>query len=880
MIELQKQQYEDEEIFANLHPLIEKWVRQKFGKFSPPQRYAVLNIHKRENTLISAPTGSGKTLSGFLAILNELLYLSEKGELEDKVYCVYVSPLKALNNDIHKNLQQPLYELEQLAGKELGIRVAVRTGDTTPYERQKMSKNPPHILITTPESLSLVLVAPKFRTKFEDVKWVVVDEIHALAPNKRGVHLSLTLERLQILAGNYTRIGLSATVSPLEEVAKYLVGLENGEYRDCKIVNASFAKELDLKVISPVKNIIGASQHQMQRGLYDLMDQLITQHKTTVVFTNTRSATERVVHNLKTRFPKKYGDNIGAHHSSLSKDIRFDIESKLKDGKMKAVVCSTSLELGIDIGYVDLVILLGSPKSVARALQRVGRSGHKLNAKIKGRFIVMDRDDLLECSVMLKDAVEGKIDRVDIPNNCLDVLAQHIYGEAISDKQYVENVYAMVKRSYCYRELPKDKYMEILSYLAGEYADLEHRYVYAKIWHDKALGMIGKRGKMARAIYGSNIGTIPDESALSVKIGDQKIGFLDEGFLERLKKGDVFVLGGNTYRFNYARGMTVQVTPVPGRVPTVPSWFSQMLPLSYDLSLSIQKFRRYMEDLFKQRRSKEYIMNYINEYLYVNKFAANSIYEYFKEQFLYAEIPSDQKIVIEHYKGFGGKKYVVFHTLFGRRVNDALSRAIAYELSKISKKGVSISISDNGFYVCSEGTEVQAVQAFKKVTPKNIRENLVNAIDSTEVLKRRFRHCAGRSLMILRSYKGKRKLAGRQQVSAMILLSAVKSISDKFPILEEARREVLEDLMDLKNAEKVLKGVANGKIKLKSINTDIPSPFALNLVARGFMDVIKLEDRLEFIRRMHEAVLHKIEHLDPEAKRGTLTRLKNTLFGK
>jgi ATP-dependent Lhr-like helicase len=849
------------------------WFKQKFKTFSPPQKYAVMSIHKKENTLISAPTGSGKTLSAFMSILSELVSLSKQGKLEDKVYAVYVSPLKALNNDIEKNLKEPLAEIEELAEEKLGIRVAVRTGDTPTHERAKMVRKPPHILITTPETLAIVLCAPKFRLNLKDIKWAVVDEIHSLAPNKRGVHLSLSLERLQNLAGRFTKIGLSATVSPLEQVAEYLVGLEKHEPRDCKIVDAHFLKHLDMKVISPVKNIIKATDSELHESLYKMLHKMIQEHKTTLIFTNTRSATERVVHNLKEKYPKDYTEKIddaedtgegiplskiGAHHSSLSREHRLEIENKLRKGELRAVVSSTSLELGIDIGYIDLVVLLSSPKSVARALQRVGRSGHRLHDDIKGRLVVMDRDDLVECSLILKNAMENKIDTIGIPNNCLDVLAQQIFGIAIEEKQHIDNIFDTIKRSYCYRNLTREDFNSVVDYLSGQYISLEQRYVYAKIWADPETKMMGKRGKMARVLYSTNIGTIPDETFIKVKVRDNTIGKLDEAFLEKLKPGDIFVLGGNTYRFNYARGMTIQVTPTPGALPTVPSWFSEMLPLSYDLAVEIQKFRRFMSTKFEDKESKEQILKFIHNYLYVDNYAANSVYEYFREQYKYAEIPHDKKLVIEFYHGYSDKKYVVFHSLYGRRVNDVLSRALAFQLSNFKKRNVKINLTDNGFYLSADHQKIQVLRALKDLNSATLRDLMRSAIDQTEVLKRRFRHCAGRSLMILRSYKGRQKTVGRQQVSSQILLNACKRISDDFPILSEARREVLEDLMDIQHAKEVLKQMEQGKIKVKIIATDIPSPFALNLIARGYTDILKMEDKLEFIRRMHAAVLKRI----------------------
>ncbi|KYK26015.1 ATP-dependent helicase [Euryarchaeota archaeon SM23-78] len=873
--------YKNEEILKSMHPLVKEWFLHKFKTFAPPQKYAILNVHSRINTLISSPTGSGKTLSAFLAIINELIGLSEKNLLEDKVYCVYISPLKALANDISRNLLEPLEEMEQFAGKKLDLRVAIRTGDTSASVKQSMLKKPPHIIITTPESFGIMLTTIKFREKLKDVQWCIVDEIHALASSKRGAHLALSLERLQQHT-QFTRIGLSATVAPLEEVAKFLVGfnVKTNKPRDCKVVDVNFVKQLDLKVLSPVKNLMKATYEEISTETYKLMDQLIQGHRTTLIFTNTRSATERVVHHLKERFPKNYtriedvkeGDKlddesngsvggytslIGAHHGSLSKEHRLDVEEKLKKGELKAVVSSTSLELGIDIGYIDLVILLGSPKSVARALQRIGRSGHKLHDKAMGRIIVMDRDDLVECSVLLKEALERKIDRIDIPTNCLDVLAQQVLGMALEEPKHIDDVLKIVRASYNFNGLDRKRFKEIISYLAGEYANLEDRSVYAKIWFDPETNMIGKRGKMTRVIYMTNIGTIPDETNVKVKLNKQLIGFIAEPFLERLRRRDIFVLGGNTYEFLYTQGMTAFVKATANRPPTVPSWYSEMLPLSYDLSLAIQKFRRLMEEHFKYRTKKNDILEFIHSYLYVDEYSANSIYEYFKEQYLFAEIPNDKKIIIEHFSE-GDQKRVIFHTLFGRRVNDVLSRAVAFAVSKMTKKDVELGISDNGFYLASS-KNMQAARAFSMVKSKELRKLMSIALDKTEVLNRRFRHCAARALMILRSYKGRKKSAGRQQRSSRLLLSAVKKISYEFPILEEARREVLEDLMDIRHAKEVLEQVEKGNIQVKEVFTDIPSPFAFNLVLMGYADIMKMEDKLAFLRRIHNMVLAKIE---------------------
>jgi ATP-dependent Lhr-like helicase len=846
----------DEEIFKVLNPVVGKWFREKFGSFSEPQRYALLNIHNRKNTLVSAATGSGKTLTGFSSVLSELITLSENNLLENKVYCIYVSPLKSLNNDVFFNLEQPLKEMEKIAGKKLNIKVNVRTGDTTTAERQKMLKNPPHILITTPESLALMLSSIKFKELMRNVRWCIIDELHALCDNKRGVHLSLSLERLQnSCEEEITRIGLGATCEPLEEISQFLVGSE----RDCEIAKIDFTKKMDLKVLSSTKDLIDTTHKEMHDSLYNLLNNLIQDHKTTLIFTNTRSGTERVVHNLKEKFPGKYNDeNIGAHHGSLSKTFRLNLEKRMREGNLKVICCSTSLELGIDIGFIDLVICLGSPKSIARLCQRCGRSGHKLHDTVKGRIIVLNRDDLVECSVMLKGVLENNIDRINIPKNCLDVLAQHIHGIAISNKIKVDELFKLIKRSYCYKELKRDDFIEVVNYLAGKFTSLEDRYVYAKIWYDEETGMIGKKGKLSRVIHMTNIGTIPDESFITIKIGNEVIGHIDEAFLEKLKPRDVFVLGGKVYEFLYSRGMTAQVKGSINRPPTVPSWFSEQLPLSFDLALSISKFRGHVEYLFKEKKKKEEILDFINDYLYIDRNSANALYEYFKEQFLFSEIPSDKKLLVEFFND-KNKKYVVFHSLYGRRVNEVFSRAIAYAIARIQHKDVEIGVNDNGFFIgCDKKENIQVMRAFNLIKAEELRRVLERAIESSEIFKRRFRHCATRSLMILRQYKGKRKMVGRQQMSSMLLISALRRIDENFCILKEARREVLEDLMDIKNTVRILKDIEDGKIKIKQISTLMPSPFALNLVLQGYVDVLRIEDKIEFLKKMHNMIRAKI----------------------
>ncbi len=846
-----------QEIKEILHPLVSEWFFSKFPEFSLTQKYGVLSIWKRKNILISAETGGTKTLTAFLSILNYLIILAEKQELKNKVYAVYTSPLKALSNDIHKNLIEPLHDIEDLAKsrdiKLQKIRISLRTGDTTASDKAKMLKNPPHILITTPESLAIVLTSKNFINNMREVEFCIVDEIHSL-DNKRGAYLSLTLERLNEVSTTWpVKIGLSATIEPMEEVAKYLVGVS--EEREVEIAKINLNKKIDIQVLSPVKNII--EDEGLHLKMYDLISNLISKHKTTLIFTNTRSATERVVSFLKERFPTEYGDeNIAAHHSSLSKDHRFDIEERLRQGKLKVVVCSTSLELGIDIGFIDLVIMLGSPKSSSRALQRLGRAGHQLHNMAKGRFIILDRDDLVECSVIQKEMVERKINEVRFPRNCLDVLSQQIFGMAIYKVWKEEELFKLIRKSYCYSDLTRSDFLDIISYLSGEYA-LEKNNVYGKIWYDKETKEIGKRGKLARVLYMTNIGTIPEESFIRVKIAgtEEPIGMIDESFLSKMRKGDVFVLGGKKYLNRYTRGMNLYVSSEVRRNPTIPSWFSEMLPLSFGSAVEINKFRSLMKKKMKSNQSKEQTLEFISTYLYIPKESAEAIYNYFLEQHSFLEIPDENTILIEKFTD-QDKKYLIFHTLYGRRVNDALSRAIGYIIGALGGRDIELGVSDNGFYLSGENMMIK--RALENLKEKNLEKYLKEAIDRTDILARRFRHCATRSLMILRNYKGQRRTVGKQQMKSHFLLAAVKKISNEFPILREARREIFEDLMDIENAKLILHWIEQGKVKIKAMEVSVPSPFSLNLILQGHSDLIRIEDKQAFLRRMHQLHIQNI----------------------
>jgi len=864
----------DLRVYDMLRPYVAEWFKGRFCNFTEPQLGAIPLIKSGRNVLVSSPTGTGKTLAVFLGILDDLFYLSERGLLEDEIYAVYVSPLRALNNDMRRNLIIPLSEIRSVA-EEMGysvgeVRVAVRTSDTSPTEKQRMLKKPPHILITTPESLSIALVAPRFREKLATVRWVIIDEVHELASSKRGAHLALSIERLEELVREGTgrglqRIGLSATIAPLDEVAKFVGGYDDdGRPRPVEIVDARFSKPIDVRVLAPRVDLIHAPADVINEHIYRLLTELVKRHRTTLVFTNTRSATERVAYKLRMQMQGNglvNMDEIEAHHSSLSRELRLEVERKLKEGMLRVVVSSTSLELGIDIGYIDLVVLLSSPKSVSRLLQRVGRSGHRADDVSKGLLIVVDRDDLIECAVLARLALDRKIDHVRIPRKPLDVLAQHLVGMSVERRWRIWDAYRVVRRAYNYRNLTFEEFVSVLRFLAGKH-QLEDEGVYSKLWLDEAEGVFGrKRG--ARMIYQLNSGTIPDEAKVKVVTTKGRyVGSLEEEFVEILSPGDIFVLGGRTFRFIRSEGMTAVVEEAEGLKPTVPSWFSEMLPLSFDSALEVGRFRCMIADMIRESREVE-ALELLQGGYNLDTHAAETIISYIKEQLDYVgEVPCDDRVLVEWFYDEEGT-VIVFHMLYGRRVVDALSRAYASVLSEMTGYPVRITLSDNGFALeLPHGVTISKDLLEKligNVKSSNVEEILKNAVLRTELFKRRFRHVAQRSFMILRRYRGRERSPERLQLSSERILKAVLEADPGNPVVTETFREVLEDYMDIDHAKWVLEGIESGRIKVVIKGPlPAPSPFAHGIVLKVYSDVVLMEDRRRILQMLHERVMKVI----------------------
>lgn len=867
----------DDEILNLFKPSVRKWWVDTFGPlrqvnkgyFTPPQRLAIPLIHEGKNVLICSPTGSGKTLSAFTAIINELFLLANTEEgLENSVYCIYISPLKSLANDIHKNLEEPLTAISKHYGEEILIRHAIRHGDTGTVERSSMLKRTPHILNTTPETLAILLNSPKFSEKLRTVRWVIVDEIHSMADTKRGVFLSLSLERLEeVVRAPFIRIGCSATVEPLDKIALFLGGNVDGTDREVSIVDTRFVRDYELKLLCPVPDLINASSQKINTALYEMIHGLVQESKNTLIFTNTRSGAERILYHLRRDYPEFYNEeNSGCHHGSLGKSGRLEIEDKLKTGKVKVVTSSTSLELGIDMPYLDLVIQVGSPKSVSSLLQRIGRAGHRLGQVVKGRVIALDRDELMECAVMLKKAREGFIDAVHIPENCLDVLTQHIFGIAINEPTDLEKVKKIIKRSYCYRNINDADFMSVIRYLAGQLPGMEEKNIYGKIWYDDETKKIGRRGKLARMIYYTNIGVIPDEFKCDVITRSDHgwVGSLDEQYLEKLQKGDVFVLGGKFYEFIYRRGSKVYVDPSSSR-PTVPSWFSERLPLSFDLALHVLDFKEQMAKRTgdKQERSaRRSTYKWLLENYPIDENSAASIHQIFDEQVRYStegSISTRKRLVIEeHLDKEHYRRYYYFHSLYGRPFNDGLSRIMAYIVSRERTSNVTLSVSDHGFFLSVPLSKKLDIEAYLRSLDESLAKELLRySLEESQLLKRMFRINATRSLMILRNYKGHQKSARRQQVSADMMLSYAHRL-ENFSVLEESYREIIEDKLEIDHIQEVVRGIKGGEIDVALIGVDSPSPLAFGIASLSASDVVLAEDKTSLLKEFHRRVMEKI----------------------
>lgn len=858
---------EDYTVMELFEPYVREWMSSTFSKLTPPQKKAWPLIADDNHTLIFSPTGSGKTLAAFLFCINELFKRSIKGNLDDTIYVLYISPLRALSNDIHRNLFNPLEGIYSLLNKKgidcQPIRSQVRTGDTTSAERARMARKPPHILITTPETLYIVLTTEKFRENLRHINYVIVDEIHALAGSKRGVQLSVSLERLASFLGyNPVRIGLSATQSPVEEIAKFLAGMENGTPRPCHIVNIGARKKLDVQVVSPVDNLLEAKNDVIWNAAYAKLLDMVRDHETTLIFANSRYRTESMALTLK-ELGDEYGLDIGSHHGSMSRLIRQNVEENLKQNKLDAVIATSSLELGIDIGSIDLVCNVESPKSLSSGMQRVGRAGHLLKETSKGRILAVDPDDLVESAVLVRGISHSIIDTTYIPLNALDMLAQQIVACAAADDWDRDELYSMIKQSYCYHTLPEDDFERTLQMLSSQISSK----IYPKIHYDKINKKItGARG--ARTISFRCGGAIPDTANYNVYQRNTKVGTLDEGFVERMRPGDVFILGSQAWQMTGLDKKKVYVHQVSDVPPTIPYWGGTRPSRTFDLGVLVGSFRRKMESLIHTDTVETWLQK---EYL-LDADGAKAVVKYYREQYMMlGALPSDTHIVVESFKNELGYQQIAVHSPFGVKVNDMWGYALMAAVKQEYDIQINVATVDDGILLTfPEGVNVDPQSVILLVTTDFLEENIHKIIADSPVFASRFRHCAVRSFLILREYAGKRVPVWLQSLRATELLEELQSQTE-FPIIKEALRESVEDAFDLPHLMRILTKIEQEKIQVTYCETQIPSPFIHQLLLVGqfgdFGQISNEERKLRLIH-LHRKVLKQL--VDEDLIKGLL----------
>jgi ATP-dependent Lhr-like helicase len=832
-------------------PLVRKWFQDTLGEPSPPQRDGWPAIASGANTLILAPTGTGKTLTAFLWELNQLVAEGARRPLGNAVHILYVSPLKALNNDIQRNLERPLDELRQrfdAASKVFPeIRVAVRTGDTPASARARMIRKSPHILITTPESLHIMLTSTRGRGMFSGVRAVIVDEIHALAGTKRGAHLALTLERLERLCERPPqRIGLSATQKPLEEIAKFLVGQTNEGPRPCTIVDCGLVKQLELTIKSPVEDLahVGGT---IWSSVTPLVLQRVRAARTTIVFVNNRAQAEK----MAARINALAGEELALpYHGSLSRERRLHLEQSLKAGKLRALVSTSALELGIDIGSVDVVIQLQSPKRVANGLQRVGRAGHSLDAVSRGVFVPTFRDDAMEMLAIVRAMRDGDVEPTRVVQNSLDVLAQIVVAVvAIDDDWTSAALFDLVRRAYPYHSLTRAAFDEVLSMLSGKYPSDVAAELDARLSWDRVTDTLTatRSARMVAIISG---GTIPDRGLYTVNLPDRtRLGELDEEFVHETRVGDVFQLGSSTWRVNAIEHDRVVVTPAPGAPARMPFWHGEYAARSAHLAARVGELRRELDAV----RTSEQLKLLGDQYL-ADEATTASLVEYVHQQRAATGIvPDDRTVVVEQFRDEMDAVRVVIHAPFGGRVNAPWGMALANrvrewlaEQGRAARSGplfeVQVQTTDDGIMLRLPNLrDWLPLAVLRELSAADAQRRVLEEVGSSSLFGARFRMNAARALLLPRGNARRRMPLWLQRLKALDLLQAVQEFPS-FPILVETYRDVLQDAFDMPALARVLDALALGEVGLRSVETDVPSPFAASLQFGFVIDWMYADD--------------------------------------
>ena len=877
------------------HPLVREWFLNRLGLPTEPQEQGWPHILRGTTTLISAPTGSGKTLAAFLACIDRLVRKALSGELFDRTEVLYVSPLKALGNDIKTNLEVPLGEIQQLAGARgmlmPEIRAAVRTGDTLIEERRQMLRRPPHILVTTPESLYILLTAARSREMLRSVDTVIVDEIHAVADDKRGAHLALSLERLEALTKRpLLRIGLSATQKPIELIARFLSGSGRPEPL---MVQIGHQRQVDIGVEVPGSELGPVATHEMWDEIYDRVAELVRQHRSTLVFVNTRRLAERVAHHLAERLGE---EAVATHHGSLSRKLRLAAEKKLKAGEIQVLVATASLELGIDIGAVELVCQIGSTRSISVAWQRIGRAGHWHGAIPKGRIFASTRDELVESAALVLAMRQGYLDSIAIPEAPLDVLAQQVVAMCASEDWKEDELFELVRRAYPYRGLERSEFDSIVEMLSEGINARRGRYG-AYLLRDRVQGRLhGRRGSRLAAITSG--GAIPD-NALYAVIAEPEgtlVGTVDEDFAVESLSGDIMLLGNTSWRIRRVQAGRVLVEDAHGAPPNVPFWRGEAPARTPELSEQVAAVRETVSELTRGVKPDSELLgseearaaaDWLQKECGLDRSGAEQVVEHVVAgRTVLGAVPTQSTVIAERFFDESGGMQLVIHAPFGGRINKAWGLALRKRFCRSFNLELQAAATDDGINISlAEQHSFPLADVFRFLHPASVGEVLEQAVLASPIFTARWRWDASRALVLQRFQGGKKVPAPIQRMRADDLLASVfpdaaacpenldaqPRIPDH-PLVREVMKDALTEAMDTEGLKQVLGQVLNGGIRSIAVDTPIPSQFSheiLNANPFAYLDDAPLEERraraVEMRRMLPETVLTEVGKLDQDA---------------
>ncbi|HEY4211463.1 MAG TPA: DEAD/DEAH box helicase [Steroidobacteraceae bacterium] len=867
------------EILSNFHPAVANWFRRAFDNPTLPQTQAWPAIQQSQHVLIAAPTGSGKTLAAFMAAIDSLVRTGVESNLGDETYVVYVSPLKALSNDIRLNLNAPIEgireELRVLDLPDVEIRTFVRTGDTPQSERDSMRKRPPHIVVTTPESLYILLGSESGRKMLATTRTVIVDEIHAMVGSKRGLHLALSLERLEALAGRrLTRIGLSATQTPIEDVARFLVGTRQiaADGRpDCTIIDTGHVRHRDLAIEIPPSPLESVMSGEVWTQVYDRLAELITEHRTTLVFVNTRRHAERIARHLSERIGE---DKITAHHGSMAKELRLDAETRLRRGELKALVATASLELGIDIGDVDLVCQLSSPRSIAAFLQRVGRSGHCVEGTPKGRLFPLSRDDLVECVALLDSVRRRELDRLIMPVKPLDVMAQQIVAEVAAKEWDEAGLFELIRRAYPYRDVERKEFDEVLLMLAEGYTTRRGRHG-ALIHHDAINHLIrGRRGARLTALTSG--GTIPDTADYRVVLEPQSqfVGTVNEDFAVESLQGDVFQLGNISYRILRVESNMVRVEDAHGQPPSIPFWLGEAPGRSNELSAAVSRLREEIQT--RLTGSLEPALSWVIDAVGIAPAPAAQLVNYLAAaRAALGTLPTQDTIVFERFFDEAGGMQLVIHSPFGSRINRAWGLALRKRFCRSFNFELQAAATEDTIVLSlTTAHSFELSEVARYLHSNTMRHLLVQALCAAPMFTTRWRWTAAIALALPRFRGGKKVPAPLARMASEDLLASVFpdqvacaenlpgeiEIPDH-PLVRQTLKDCLEEAMDVDGFEQLLRRLESSDIRVVARDLTEPSPLALEVLSArpyAYLDDAPLEERRT------QAVMSR-RWLDPES---------------